>query len=98
MKNVDPGGLFGYMLHHIMMQNISKKSPQIAEVDDAFHCDDGTMRVFLAILSPSWGGAGAGARARGGFGGQTARFRGFSRVDPLKYIQHGAHSRLAHVP
>ena len=60
------------MLHHIMMQNISKKSPQIAEVDDAFHCDDGTMRVFLAILSLSWG-AGAGERRIWGVNNKISR-------------------------
>ena len=51
VKNVDPGQLLGYMMHHIMMQHISKKLTWIVEVDDAFHCDDGTMRLFLAILS-----------------------------------------------
>ena len=60
------------MLHHIMMQNISKKSPWIVEVDDAFLCDDGTMRVFLAILSLSWG-AGAGERRVWGVNNKISR-------------------------
>ena len=66
------------MLHHIMMQNISKKSPHTIDVDDAFHCDDGTMRVFLAILSPSWG-AGAGERRVWGVNSK------FSIENPLNY-------------
>ena len=61
-----------------MMQNISKKSPWIVEVDDAFLCDDGTMRVFLAILSLSWG-AGAGERQVWGANSK------FSRENPLNY-------------
>lgn len=72
------------MLHHIMMHNISKKSPWIVEVDDVFHCDDGTMRVFLAILSPRWiMGGGSGREAD--LGGKPQVFRGFPRVAPLKY-------------
>ena len=74
-----------------MMQNISKKSPQIAEVDDAFHCDDGTMRVFLAILSPSWG---AGWPGRGGSAGERRVWGANSKISrvfessPLKYNLH----------
>ena len=41
------------MLHHIMMQNISKKSPWIVEVDDAFLCDDGTIKGNLLGLGRS---------------------------------------------
>ena len=72
------------MLHHIMMQNISKKSPQIAEVDDAFHCDDGTMRVFLAILSPSWG---AGTDERRVWGANSKFSRVFESSPPkVQYL------------
>ena len=78
------------MLHHIMMQNISKKSPQIAEVDDAFHCDDGTMRVFLAILSPSWGaGWGGSAGERRVWGANSKISRVFESSPPKIHYNTG---------
>ena len=64
MKIVDPGQLLGYMMHHIMMQHISKKLTWIVEVDNVFHCNDGTMRLFLAILSLIQG-AGASSQEAG---------------------------------
>ena len=79
VKNVDPGQLLGYMMHHIMMQHISKKLTWIVEVDDAFHCDDGTMRLFLAILSPI-GGAGAVKSRVWGANSKFSRF--FEGIPP----------------
>ena len=78
MKNVDPGCVLGYMMHHIMIKHISQNAPWIVEVDDAFHCDDGTKRLFFAISSSSWG-AGAGERRVWGVNSK------FSIENPLNY-------------
>ena len=71
-------------MHHIMMQHISKNSPWIVEVDDAFHCDDGTKRLFFAISSSSWG---AGAGERQVWGANSKILRVFESAPPkVQYL------------